>query len=368
MKIIHHNDNDGYCSAAVVDAFLTDMFNNPTEKDFYVYSYNSEFNRPEVIENETVYIVDVAMDDRVYSFIEYCVSVGAKVIHIDHHKTTIEWIESHPGANDIIDKIISFYEIGVSASLMTYAYSCMNNDERLKPNDVNWGDNDTGNSLHINNRNIYIPLSVQYVNDYDVWNWKFGKDTSYFQLGLFMAPYNNKPFTKEWKDLVTNDAIVTNLMLDGEIAYRYRNRLFGIALRKGFISSLNNKAWCVVNSDFADSQLYGEFVDQFDICCCVQYYGDKWVYHIRSSELNDIDVSAIAKEHGGGGHKHASGFSDDGSFFKELLNTKIKTMNDFIDAYEAAKRELEEEAKREEEEKERQRAMKLRENFLKGIK
>jgi nanoRNase/pAp phosphatase (c-di-AMP/oligoRNAs hydrolase) len=157
-------------------------------------------------------------------------------------------------------------------------------------------------------------------------------------------------------------------MLDGEIAYRYRNRLFGIALRKGFISSLNNKAWCVVNSDFADSQLYGEFVDQFDICCCVQYYGDKWVYHIRSSELNDIDVSAIAKEHGGGGHKHASGFSDDGSFFKELLNTKIKTMNDFIDAYEAAKRELEEEAKREEEEKERQRAMKLRENFLKGIK
>lgn len=367
MKIIHHNDNDGYCAAAVVDAFLTDMYNNPTESDFYEYSYNSEFIFPEIMEHEQVYIVDVALDDRIAKFIDKCIDANAKVIHIDHHKATLDWINEHLDYCDQLDKITTFYETGVSASLMTYAFSCMNNNERMTPMEVQWNDNDKGNELIINGRTIHIPLSIRYVNDYDVWNWKFGKQTSYFQLGLFMAPYNNKPFTKEWKDLVSNDAIVTPIMNDGEAAYRYRERLFGIALNKGFISSYQNKTWCVVNCDFHDSQLYGEYIDQFDVCCTVQYYGDKWVYHVRSSENGNTDVNEIAKLFGGGGHIHASGFNDNGTFFKQLIINKIKSMKEFIDVFEAAKREMAEEAAREAAEKEREKAQRLRENFLKGI-
>lgn len=367
MKIIHHNDNDGYCSAAVVNAFLTDMFNNPSENDFFVYSYsNKDFNVPEVVEKETVYIVDVALDDRIFAFIEHCVSAGANVIHIDHHQATLDYMESHD-IDSVINQITAFYEIGVSASLMTFAYSCMNDSDRKTPGFVNWGDNEAGNRLMMYGNAINIPLSIQYVNDYDVWNWKFGKDTSYFQLGLFMAPYNNKPHSKEWLDLVMNDSLVTQIMVDGEIAYRYRERLYGIALNKGFIANVDGKAWCCVNSDFADSQLYGEYAEQFAVCCAFQYYGDNWVYHIRSAESSNVDVNEIAKSHGGGGHKHAAGFHDDGEFYNELISKKIKTMHDFIEAYKEAKRQMEEEAKREEAEKERIKQERMREKFLKGL-
>jgi nanoRNase/pAp phosphatase (c-di-AMP/oligoRNAs hydrolase) len=372
MKIIHHNDNDGYCSAAIVKAFLTGrivdgMLLDATENDFFAYSYNLEFNKPTVVEHETVYIVDVSLDDRIFDFIQYCVSVGANVIHIDHHKSGLDWLDAHPDSADVMNKITAFYEIGVSASLMTYAYSCMNETELENPNVVKWDDGEQGNLLNLNGRTYSIPLCIQYVNDYDVSKWRFGKDTSHFQLGLFMTPYNNKPYEKEWLDLLTNDSIVTNMMMDGEAAYRYRSKMHNIALNKGFVSVVDNKAWLVVNSDFADSQLYGEYIDQFDVCCCVQYYGDKWVYHICSGEHSNADVNEIAQAYAGGGHVHAAGFSDDGTVLKMLLDNKLKTMREFIDAYEQAKRDMKAEAAREAEEKERLRQQKLRENFLKGI-
>jgi oligoribonuclease NrnB/cAMP/cGMP phosphodiesterase (DHH superfamily) len=36
---------------------------------------------------------------------------------------------------------------------------------------------------------------------------------------------------------------------------------------------------------------------------------DKTVYSLRSRQHEDVDVSAIAKKYGGGGHKNAAGFS-----------------------------------------------------------
>jgi len=35
----------------------------------------------------------------------------------------------------------------------------------------------------------------------------------------------------------------------------------------------------------------------------------KRIYSLRSRQGSEVDVSEIAKRHGGGGHKHAAGFS-----------------------------------------------------------
>ncbi len=37
--------------------------------------------------------------------------------------------------------------------------------------------------------------------------------------------------------------------------------------------------------------------------------GDRRIYSLRSRQGSDVDVSALAKRHGGGGHKHAAGFT-----------------------------------------------------------
>jgi nanoRNase/pAp phosphatase (c-di-AMP/oligoRNAs hydrolase) len=36
---------------------------------------------------------------------------------------------------------------------------------------------------------------------------------------------------------------------------------------------------------------------------------DKTLYSLRSRNIEDVDVSAVAQLYGGGGHKHAAGFS-----------------------------------------------------------
>ena len=99
MKIIHHNDNDGYCAAACVNSYLTDAINVPQKEDFYVYSHNLDFTPPEVKPGETVYVVDLSLDERIFSFIKYCVDTGARVIHIDHHQKTFDFIENNKELN-----------------------------------------------------------------------------------------------------------------------------------------------------------------------------------------------------------------------------------------------------------------------------
>ena len=47
------------------------------------------------------------------------------------------------------------------------------------------------------------------------------------------------------------------------------------------------------------------------------YDGEGYVFSLRSDD-NGLDVSEIAKQYGGGGHKHAAGFK-----LKSWLNTSI---------------------------------------------
>ena len=53
-----------------------------------------------------------------------------------------------------------------------------------------------------------------------------------------------------------------------------------------------------------------------------------WVFSLRSAD-DKVDVGAIAKSFGGGGHTHAAGFSMDfqkgTQFFQQLLDNRIKS-------------------------------------------
>jgi hypothetical protein len=369
MKIIHHNDNDGYCSAAIVNSFLTDTNNIPNESDFCVYSHNLDFTPPEVSNGETVYIVDLSLDERIFNFIEYCVSNGAHVIHIDHHQKTLDFIEeNHDRVDEVLSHIISFYEIGVSASLMTYAYSIMTPTQRLDPTNVNWHDGDNGKTIYIENRELTIPIAIRYVNDYDVWNWIYGDDTAYFELGLFMSPFVTKPYSDEWRNLINIEMMSVDILKNGSIVYKYRKKLYDIALNNGFITNYDNKTWCVINSSFSGTDVFGEFAHIFPVLCTTRFNGEKWVYELRSSENSETNVNDIASKHGGGGHANAAGFSDNGEMFNELIKNRTRPMREYIKLYEEQRREMEEETAREAAELQRRKELELRRKFLNGLK
>ena len=370
MKIVHHNDNDGYCAAACVNSYLTDAVNVPQKEDFYVYSHNLDFTPPEVKPGETVYVVDLSLDERIFSFIKYCVDTGAHVIHIDHHQKTFDFIENNKErVEDVLKNITHFYEIGVSASLMTYAYSCMTPDQQKNPNDVGWDDeSDNGKELNIEGKQLTIPIAIRYVNDYDVWNWKYGENTAYFELGLFMSPFVTKPYSDEWRSLLKIDMLTNDIIRNGSIAYQYRSKLYDIALSNGFITSYDNKTWCVINSSFGGTDVFGEFANIFPVLCTTRFNGEKWVYELRSSEKSNVNVNEIASMHNGGGHVHAAGFSDDGTVFNELMKNRLRSMREYIKLYEAEKLEMEKETEREKEELQRKKEEALRYKFLNDIK
>ena len=95
MKIFYHGDDDGRCSAAIIKRELVNVFEPMVTDDFIEYFHSGDINTPEFKVNETVYIVDLALDDVVYNkIIKPAVDAGSKVIHIDHHKTTLDRISS----------------------------------------------------------------------------------------------------------------------------------------------------------------------------------------------------------------------------------------------------------------------------------
>jgi c-di-AMP phosphodiesterase-like protein len=61
---------------------------------------------------------------------------------------------------------------------------------------------------------------------------------------------------------------------------------------------------------FAASEVAGEIADQTGFgACYFEAEGGRYQYSLRSR--GDFDVSAIARQFGGGGHKAAAGFSVD---------------------------------------------------------
>ena len=90
MKCIHHNDDDGLCAAAIVRFYLKDKPEEPS--DFIMWKHGQELVLPEKLnEGETWYIVDLALDATIYTTIITLLAAGCKVVHIDHHKSGIEY-------------------------------------------------------------------------------------------------------------------------------------------------------------------------------------------------------------------------------------------------------------------------------------
>lgn len=54
----------------------------------------------------------------------------------------------------------------------------------------------------------------------------------------------------------------------------------------------------------------GEQIDECDVCIAYCHNGDKFVVSAYSNK-SDVDCSAFAKRHGGGGHRGAAGCTVD---------------------------------------------------------
>lgn len=275
MKCFYHTDMDGKCAGAIVYKFYKrdrdfDSTNIESPCEFHSINYNNDFPFEIINPNETVIIVDFSLQKE--GEFEKLKEITDKIIWIDHHKTAIE---KH---KDFDCKGIR--KDGISGCELTWEYFYPNLD---------------------------TPQVVKLLGDYDIWAFKYGDDTNYLQTGIRL--YDTNPESNMWIQWLSGNTSLNPVLGDGEISLRYRNNYYrGLVEAWSFNVYFEGYRCIACNAGSVSSQLFDSVPeDSYDIMMPFVFDGKQWTVSLYTKR-NNIDCSEIAKKHGGGGHKQASGF------------------------------------------------------------
>ena len=160
-------------------------------------------------------------------------------------------------------------------------------------------------------RVVCEPLAVRLAGEYDIWD-KRDPRAELFQHGL-----RSCDLTPLWPRLMEDweggggDALVAELLAHGEgIAYAKRHENESVIKSHGFTVQWEGLTFLACNAARYNSHLFTAGLrPEHDGCLGFGWAANKWrvsLYGVPGKP--DIDLSAIAKKYGGGGHKQACGF------------------------------------------------------------
>lgn len=269
MKCFYHSaDLDGHCSGAIVKHF------NP-ECELIGINYGDKFPW-ETIGRETVYMVDFSLQpfkDMVKLY-KTC-----NLIWIDHHISAMREYKNHGFMEEDIG---GFRCDGIGACKLVWEY---------------FTDKPT-------------PYSIQLLAEYDVWNHE-DPNTLPFQYGMRQYetfPSKNFDF---WGDLFKDDGSIENKIInEGRLILKYadsENKKYCSAC--AFETNLDGLKCIAVNKMLTNSKVFDSVWDnaKYDAMLTFGWRKGSWTISLYTDKP-DVDVSAIAKNRGGGGHKQAAGF------------------------------------------------------------
>ena len=318
--IIHHNDDDGRAAAAIVINELLPVF----VQDIIVtieYNYGYTINWDDVIKptsftKDMVYIVDICLNDEIFEVIKRFVDMGMNVIHIDHHEGTIKYVDNMTDEQKAIHKKInSFYRMDLSATMLTWVYSCMTEEERTSVNDINFDFTSNYSHVMINvntpgkEREYRINPGIFYIDDYDIWRHST-PDTMAFHYGFSTIDNKNPKNTELWNSILYGTEREMQRFLNAGraiVSWKRSDNRFNI--RRGYETEINgNKIFLINNA--ADGMLFEDVINKYDACIAYWYDGrlGKWRHAVRSGENSTFNCNDFAKNHGGGGHPHPAGY------------------------------------------------------------
>lgn len=329
MRCIHHVDDDGLCSAAIVGLYCYDRIME--RDDFIPYNYEDTINLPDINPGEQWYIVDLCLNRVLLETIKTLVENDCKVVYIDHHQSGIDFFESlSDEEKSIIDNpnVIFYWDTDCSGSLATWIYISMDDAERKHPASINWNYPENKEPKYgifqLSSRPegwvISIPLIVRYVNDYDIWKFNI-PDTKAFHVG-FECETDKHPMADIWKTLFANDSgsrlTINQIINNGRANIEYQKSLYHTICDKGFpatikVDDIDYNVY-VCNSPIGNSSLFGDKLNEYDMCIAYHFNGTDAKFSFYSRE-NGMHVNEFAEKFGGGGHPHAAGCSSEELFW-----------------------------------------------------
>ncbi len=268
LVIYHANCTDGFASAYAAWKFFRAR-RMLHEVEFYPCNYGQIIPAP-LVKDRIVYILDFSFPKEGMDFIlEHCQVCTL----LDHHKTALENLQSlkHP-------KLRMTLDMERSGAVLSW--------EHFFPK-------------------IPVPLFFRYVQDRDLWQWKL--EDSRLVSEVFQAtPFDFDHY--EYLELKTS-LNLPDIVSMGKAIKMWKDKMIE--------SILKNKKWIklagyvipvcacpgILASEVgeilaADSPFAATYVDGLE----------KRTFSLRSN-TSGVDVTTIAKQFGGGGHKAAAGFS-----------------------------------------------------------
>jgi oligoribonuclease NrnB/cAMP/cGMP phosphodiesterase (DHH superfamily) len=241
-------------------------------------NYGESFPWDRIAPREPVLMVDFSLQP--FSDMVRLRELTDALVWVDHHKTALadahaaEWTLKHvPGIR----------EVGIGACVLLWRY--------LFPNEP-------------------VPRAVQLLGEYDVWD-HHDPDCLPFQYGARLLDLD--PVHPLWLPLLSDAGnLVKRTVEDGRIVMRYQaQQNEGHAKCLCFDAELDGLRLIAANAGPTNSQFFDSVWDpkRYDAMCVFQYRpkSQKWTISLYTDKP-DVDVSEVAKAHGGGGHKGAAGF------------------------------------------------------------
>lgn len=299
-KLFTHVDLDGIGCAVLAKL----VFGDKVDIEFCQYNDIDE-KVMEYINSETYkfncFITDISVSEEVANKIDEINSVvdyeAQKRIFtlLDHHKTA-EFLNKYDWAT-VIDLNQSLNIEGYKESGTSLFYDYLVNNNLLK-------------------RTAILNQFVNLVRMYDTWEWKQYQDTEVGQMAKdtndILYIVGRDEFIETYTNWISTG--MSEFRLD-ELHFKllkYKRQEIELYLDKKMkqvevIRDKNGYRVAVVTAELNLSELGTKILDTIECDYVAMFTGVN--YSLRSKGI--FDVSAIAKEYGGGGHKNASGFGID---------------------------------------------------------
>ncbi len=279
MKCFYHSaDLDGHCAGAVVKYFYP-------ECETIGIDYGDEFPWHSIKQDEIVYMVDFSLQpfDGMIKLTE-----STPFFHwIDHH---ISAIKDHQKSQK---PITGKRREGIGACQLVWEYL-----DPTKP----------------------LPEAIKLIAEYDVWN-HIDPKTLPFQYGMrLMKTWPDDP-DSIWNELFNplyTDQLVSNIVAKGATVIEYiRQDNEKYCKSCAFDTELDGLKCVAINKMLTNSQVFDSVWDntKYDAMLTFGRRKGKWTVSLYTDN-GEVDVSVIAKNRCGGGHKQAAGFQCDKLPFK----------------------------------------------------
>lgn len=286
LCIYHGHCDDGFAAALCVRGALGDG-----NVDFHLGVYQKD---PPDVAGRDVIIVDFSYKRPVLAaMIEHARSL----LILDHHKTAAEdlgWLPAPPpwaawqtiiGNENPSLRCAALFDMERSGAGLAWDYF---SEGRARPEFIN------------------------YIEDRDLWRKRLpGGDE--FTIALRSYPQN----FAIWDEFIDHPH---SLIAEGKSIQRYYRHRVEELKRSAYPAALAGHPIWIANAPyFAASEVAGELAEREGAAfgaCYFEVSAGRWQYSLRSR--GDFDVSEIARQFGGGGHKGAAGFTDVGPVHRPL--------------------------------------------------